>query len=126
MATDASRDYKRIDIYRELLAAARELRKLSCQALTASDALMALARAQGRIRRAAEQAKPSVHQWTDEKGPHEKISRDALPKRITRRALRLADLVETLAEDVRAMPVTREQRALAKVARQKAMGTHGT
>ena len=114
-----STNHKRIDVHQNLQQASRQLRALGDPLIHAGDALKALGQALKRLKYASERAKPTIHQWEDEKGQHIKVSRDGLPQRIRTRAARLATMVDALAMEVKGLPVTREQKALAKVAREK-------
>ena len=119
MSLEGSRNYKRIDAHHDLQEAARELRTLGAPLIQVGDALKALGQALKRLNHAAERAKPTRHEWSDGKGPHVKVSRDGLPRSVTTRAARLATQVEALAQEVKALPITPEQKAQARVERAK-------
>ena len=119
MATQGSRDNKRIQAYWELGEAAKQLRALGDPLIQIGDGLKALGRALKHLQTAGELAKPSVHKWADEKGQHIKVSRNGLPQRVRTRAARLASMVDALAMEVKGLPITPDQKVLAKVAREK-------
>lgn len=120
MATQGSRDNKRVGVYWELEKAVKELRRLGDPLIQVGDGLKALGQALKHLQVAGELAQPSVHKWGDEKGPHIKVARNGLPQRVRTRAAKLATLVDALATEVKGLPVTPEQKVLAKVARGKA------
>lgn len=120
MATQGSHDNKRVQVYWELGKALQELRKLGDPVTELGEALTALGRALRSLQAAAEIAKPTEHEWSDEKGRHRTVSRNGLPRRIQGRAATLARMVEALAREVKGLPITPEQKLLAKVTRAKA------
>jgi hypothetical protein len=123
MATQSNRNHKRVQAYWELEKAVKELRKLGDPLIQTGDALKALGLALRHLQVAGEVTTPTVHQWEDEKGRHVKVSRDGLPQTIRTRATNLATQVAALATEVKALPVTPDQKVLAKVARAKARAT---
>ena len=119
MATQGSRDNKRVQVYWEVEKAVKELHKLGAPLIQTGDALKALGQALLHLQVAGALAKPSVHKWDDEKGHHVKVSRNGLPQRLRTRVSKLASMVEELATEVKGLPVTPEQKVLAKVEREK-------
>ena len=120
MSTQGRRDNKRVQVYWELEKAVKELRKLGDPLIQVGDALKALGLALRHLQVAGELAKPTVHEWEDEKGKHGKVSRDGLPQTIRTRATKLSTQVAALATEVKALPVTPDQKVLAKVRKAKA------
>jgi len=125
MPQESSRNYKRIDVYQDLVEAAKALAPLGDPLVSVGEALTALGQALKRLKYASERAKPTVHEWTDEKGRHVKVSRDGLPRSIRTRAAKLVMMMDALATEVKGVPITPEQKALAKVTRAKARAAKG-
>lgn len=118
--SSVGKNHKRIAAYWELSKAVKDLRKLGDPLVTLGQAIEALGQVVKSLRYMGEATKPTTHEWTDEKGRHVKVSRDGLPQRVRTRAGKLATMVEALAAEVKALPVTPEQKLLAKGTRAKA------
>ena len=108
--SSSSKYNKRTMVQHELGEAARELGQ---KIVSVGEALVALGKALEHISQAEKLAKPHTLRWKDEKGKHVKVQRDGLPQHIREQIRTLAARTEKLRDDVKAIPVTKEERILA-------------
>ena len=95
---------------------------------TAQEALESLARASKHLAEAERQAGPSVLPWEDQAGKHRIVKKDALPAPIRRQVSTLGRHCLEVAERVRKVPLTVNEKAAAdkeKALRRQARATKG-
>lgn len=109
-----SQAHKKLAVELELRHAAQALRALSKKSATAADALEVLTRALKHLVEADRQATPFVLRWEDGAGKHEKVKKDALPTSIHRQIANLGRHCLEVAERVRKVPLTVDEKAAAQ------------
>jgi hypothetical protein len=115
--SSSSKYNKRTLAYHELGQAAKELGK---KIISTGEALVVLGKALEHVKQAEGIAKPHTLRWKDEKGSHVKVQRDGLPQHIRVQIQALLARTEKLRDQVKAIPVTKEERVLAEDKKAKA------
>jgi len=114
MSTEVRKDSKRIRAFQQLEEAAKLLAEAGRKMTKAARALQLIEEAGEKVQRAARIAEPTTF-TADETGTgRPKTLRDGLPADIRRAISREAERLQKLAARVKAVPITREQRVLAK------------
>ena len=112
MSISARKSFKRTDAYWELEKAGKALQQAADRLATAGEALKALGKALEHMKGAGQAAEATKLDWEEKGQPRSLVKRDALPAGIRRKIAGLAAKVE-------ALPVTKDQAAVAKVEKAK-------
>ena len=112
MSTETARRWRRSEVSRQLLEAARGLHKAADKLTEAADALKAVEKATSLVAVAERQAQHPIL------GGVQKVH-TGLPAPLRRRIVTQARNLESLAQAVRAWTITKDERVLAKRAKEK-------
>ncbi len=119
MSTSARKGNKRTDAYWELKKASKALQAAIDSLATTQEGLAALNIALRHIMDAGKLAKATRLDWEEKGQPRSLVKRDALPAGIRRKITGLVAKVEAVMAEVKAIPVTKDQAAVAKVEKAK-------
>jgi len=119
MASSGRKDSRRIRAFQELEEAWKLLEQAAKKGLKAARALQLIEEAQGRVERGASAAEPTTFKADESGTGRPKTLRDGLPADVRRAVQREAGHLKKLAARVKAVPVTPDQRLLARVKKRK-------
>ena len=113
MSTETARRWRRSEVTKQLLEAARGLHKAADKITEAADALAAVEKARDKLQVVSKQAEHPIL------GGVKKVH-TGLPAPLRRRIGTQAHNLESLAQDVRAWTITKDEKVLAKRAKERA------
>jgi len=119
MSSEVRRESRRVRAFQELEEAWKLLEQAAKKGLKAARALQLLEEAQGRAERAASAAQPTTFKAEESGTGRPRTLRDGLPADVRRAIHREAEHLKMLAARVKAVPVTADQRLLARVKKRK-------
>lgn len=118
--TVSGRKYsKRVATYFDLGKAAKAAREAGDKLVSAGEALVKLGKAPEHVKEASRAAEATTLEWEEGGEPRAKVKRDALPRSIRRKIAGLAARIEAVMAEVKAIPVTPDQVAVAKAEKER-------